>query len=412
MSQGLLFGTALRFLLKGKKGIASNIITWVAFSGICFSTAAIICVLTVFNGMQVLINDLFSGMDPKLSIVSNQGSRFMVQNDLTNQLKKVPEISAVALTLEAKAMAEYGNNRHIVRLKGVDSVFTKVNSFTSFLVEGKYKLYSDSLTCGGIAGSGVAWYLNLPPGESETPVNLYTFSSLPESSDPAASVIKAQFFPEGVFAMQKEYDDQYLIVPLSFLWEFLGKGQEISAIELALKPGIDPSEFRNQTDIHLPEGLVFKTGIERHESLFRIAESEKWVTFFLLLLMAIIAGVNIISCLSLLVLEKQRGLGILSTMGLSPGAITRVILYAGLLIGVAAILTGILLGSIFYWTQAEFGWLKLSGGESFVVQSYPVQFKIWDAVIVAFSVFLLTGLSAWLPARRAGKMKIIDQLMR
>jgi lipoprotein-releasing system permease protein len=389
---------AKRYLVAKKSQNAINIISLIAMFGVTIGTMALIIVLSVFNGFDRLVKSLFNSFDPDIRISLVEGKTF---NPATLNLEKLGKNTSVAcysFVLEENALLRYGEKEYIATLKGVDSLYAQVTGIDSTIFEGKFQLELNGRPY-AVVGQGVAYYLSIGLAFID-PIMIY----VPRRSAgpgvlPANAFNRRYLFPSGIFRIEQEVDSKYIFVPLSFARDLLEYENEISAIEIKLKPGANIPQVQDQLTSILGHGFKIQDRYQQKEFFYKVMRSEKWAIFFILTFILIVASFNIIGSLSMLIIDKKKDMAVLQSMGATIKRIRTVFLIEGWMIALVGAITGLALGLLICWLQMRFGLVRLQGSGSFVIDSYPVYMKLSDFIIVFLTVLTVGFLAAWYPVR-------------
>ncbi|MBP7463104.1 MAG: ABC transporter permease [Bacteroidales bacterium] len=392
---------ARRYLLSKKSRNAINIISGISVAGVAVGTAALIVILSVFNGFDGLIKTLFTSFDPDLKITSVQSKTFVADDKLLSVLRTDKAIAAWSFSLEENALLEYDGQQMIATMKGVDENYLKVTGLDSMLVSGEYYLkYNDIPTA--VAGRGVSYKLNLDL-DFLVPVKVHIPSRKAEirgNFQDAVNLINTRnIYTSGVFAVQQEYDNKYYIVPLSFAREVLEYDNDISAIEIKLKDPKQTAVVKERLTSQLGNTFAIADRNDQHRFLYQVMQSEKWVIFLILLFILIIASFNVIASLTMLIIDKKKDINTLRSLGANDSLIRNIFFAEGMLISLVGAITGLLLGGLICWVQQEFGIIKLGSEGSFIISAYPVLINPYDFALVFGTVLFIGFLAAWYPVR-------------
>ncbi|MEL6652548.1 MAG: ABC transporter permease [Bacteroidota bacterium] len=301
---------ARRYFFSRNFNNAINIITLVAVLGIGVCTAALILVLSVFNGLTNFIEDLFSAMDPDIKVVAAVGQYLEEDEALYQQLSQVDGVVAVTRTIEGKVVLDYVDNQAIAVLKGVEEDFNNVNRIDTFVYEGDYDFAERNNIPQAIFGNGVAAKLKANILNEVEPVRVLYIPQ--ESSLTNPNAIKTDFiFPSGFFSVQLEYDEKYVISDFGTVRDILDANNKISAYELRLENIDDAEQVRKELSLLLGEKYKVLTWYEQHSTLYRVMSNEKYISYLILVLMLSIAAVNIVGSLSMIVIEKVHDIAVL-----------------------------------------------------------------------------------------------------
>ena len=399
------FYIARRYLLSKKSTNAINIISLISVLGVFVGSAALLIILSVFNGFEGLVLSLFNTFSSDIRIEANEGKRFDPgETAAFDSLRQSPDVALYSETLEEKALLRYEGSQHIATLKGVTEDYLTSHSFDSTITRGKSILMSDSLNY-AIIGSGVEYYLGINvAGENDLPVSVFTprrGRSGGLSLAPAADFRQEEIYVSGVFAVQQEFDEKYALVPMRFLRNLLDEPRRVGAIELMLKEGGDPEAFKMGLRKKLGDAFTVKDRYEQNALLHQLLNSEKWMVYIILSFVLVIAICNIIGSLTMLVIDKKKDIAILFSMGASLRQVKQIFMAEGMLIALVGCFAGLVTGSIFCILQKEYGLISMEGAS--FIDAYPVVLKGSDFLLVFATVFLIAFLAAWFSTRQSLK---------
>jgi len=369
--------------------------------GVALGTAALIIVLSVFNGFESVVVSLFSVFDPDVKITVVEGKTFHTNEIDADKIRNIPGVIKYTEVVEENALLYYKKQQFLATIKGVDSLY-QVNSpiNDSLLVTGEMILQEDSLDY-AIPGYGIAYFLNLDMNAPDNLISVYipkrkgSITGMPQES------FKSELIrPTAIFSVQQDFDDKYMLVPLRFARRMLDYTDEVTSIEIRLAKDADAGMI--QEKIAAAVGPEFRTQsrFQQQEVLYKIMKSEKWAVFLILTFILIVASFNVIGSLTMLILDKQKDIGILSSMGARDVSIKQIFFFEGLLISLTGAFSGLLLGLLVCVLQQEFGLIKLQGGGSFIISAYPVKLIATDFLYVFITITLIGTAAAWLPVRR------------
>jgi lipoprotein-releasing system permease protein len=280
----------------------------------------------------------------------------------------------------------------------VDEQYRKVTGIDSMIVDGEYRLW-DKNRPKAVVGLGVAYHLAVGLNFLN-PINVYVIKRTGNiSMNPEQAINRRFIFPSGLFSVEQEINSKYIIVPLGFARDLLQYQTEVTAIELDLSDDYDPVILQSELSALLGQQFRLQNRNEQNELFYRIMKAEKWAIFFILSFILVIASFNIIGSLTMLILDKQKDIDTLDSLGASTQLIKRIFLLEGWLISISGAVIGLVMGSFISWLQAEYGMVKLSGSGSFIIDAYPVVFLVQDVLKVFCAVVLIGFLAAWIPVR-------------
>ena len=399
---------AWRYFKAKKSANAINIIAWVTAGVIAFATACQILVLSVFNGFEDLVKSLYSSFYTDVKISPAQGKTFILTAGQLNSIKQNPQVHAISLIAEEKALLQNADLQTVVYLKGVDSNYQNVSGVAAKIVQGKFNLGTAD-DPGIVVGYGIQNAAGVSVDERLQP-SVVTLI-LPKKgqvtvSVPMQSLSEGNAKASGVFMIQQDFDNKYAITNIHFVKQQMGFGEdEYSACEIKINSNADPVVLQNDLRKILGTDYNIQTKYEQNSSLYNTMRMEKWFIYAVLTLILLIAAFNMISALTMLVLEKQKDISILQSMGAGKKMILKIFLSEGLLLGAIGAVSGMILALIICWLQVKFKLIKIQGS-SFLVDYFPVKLQIADFVLVTSTAAIIAFMASWFPARKASGQAI------
>ncbi len=396
----LPFFIARRYLISKKSHNIINLISGISMVGVAVGTAALIIVLSVFNGFESVVVSLFSVFDPDIEITVSQGKTFHAGEIHADQIRSIPGVISYTEVVEENALLYYKKKQFLATIKGVDSLYQKHSPVDSLLVTGKMLLQDDSLDF-AIPGYGIAYFLDLDMNAPDNLISVYipkrkgTITGLPQES------FKSELIrPVAIFSVQQDFDDKYMLVPLRFARRLLDYSDELTGVEIRLAKGADAGLIQQEISRVAGPGFKVQSRFQQQEVLYKIMKSEKWAVFLILTFILIIASFNVVGSLTMLILDKKKDIGILRSLGARDATIKQIFFFEGLLISLSGALAGLLLGLLVCLLQQKFGLVKLQGGGSFIINAYPVKILATDFLFVFLTITLIGSAAAWLPVKR------------
>ena len=403
---------ALRYLFSRKSHSAINLITLVAACGVGIITAAMICMLSVFNGFEGLVSSLTSRFDPDLRLQPAVGKTFHDNDTLRSLLLSHPDVEAVGVTLEETVLLSYGGHQLPARMKGVDATFEQVTCIDSILLGEDGFLLKDEGADYCILGAGLASVVGINRGFVR-PLTVFcprlVGKGTVDVTHPEDAFSEANLYCSNIFMVQQaDYDNQYFLCSLPIARQLLGDSLLTSAYELQLRPGANPNKVKSDLAARLnsspyAEGLEgvnsfsFLSRYEQQADAYRIMQIEKWLTFLLVFFILLIASFNAIGALSMLIIDKEAQISTLRNLGADPSLIRRIFTCEGWLITGIGAVVGLILGIILCLLQQHFGFITLGGGDTtrYVVAAYPVLLHWSDALLTLLAVAAVGFLSTF-----------------
>ena len=394
---------AWRYFKAKKTTNAINVIAWVSVTAITVGTAALIIILSAFNGFESLVKSLYSSFYSDIRIEPVTGKTMVLTDQQVKAMRDIQGLKAVTGLAEEKALLQNGEFQTVVYLKGVDSDYGKVAGVPANIVRGNFDLgNADSPRV--VMGVGIENAIGVFTDRAILPLTIY----LPKKgandlSNPLAALSVGLVRTSGSFAIQQEFDNKYVLTNLDFAKQYLNfSDDEYSAVEISVK---SPDQVQM-----VKQGLVNLLGnkvkvldrYEQNKTLYSTIRLEKWAIYGIFTLILLVAAFNMVGALTMLVLEKQKDIQVLQAMGASRPMIMRIFLTEGLVLAGIGAALGILLAVALYYLQINYKLVPLQG-ESFLIDYYPVKLVPGDFLLVTVTVILIGLLASWFPASRAAK---------
>ncbi len=394
---------ARRYLFAKKSTNAINIITGISVFGIAVGTAALLLVLSVFNGFEDLITQMYSNFNPDVKVLPAQGKTFEVDSVMLDRLYRIDGVELVSQTLEETAFFEYKGSQDFGTLKGVDALYARVTGIDSTVQEGKYKLQDGTIE-NAVLGLGMRNKLQVNVDDLFSPMTIY----MPKARE--VSMFEQQFrrlsvYPVGTFVNQQEFNNKYVLTSLDFARRLLDAAGEVSALEIKLVKNASSTRTIENIRSTLGEHYIVKNRYEQEEAFLRIMNIEKWLSFAIAGLMLVLVAFNMVGALWMIVLEKQKDIAILKAMGALDNMVRNIFLGEGLLLCLLGIGIGFTLALITYAAQKSFGLVAIPG--NFIVEAYPISIRWGDFGVVAATVLAIGLLASVPPALRAMRVSAL-----
>jgi lipoprotein-releasing system permease protein len=397
----MTFLFAWRYFKAKKSTNVINIIAWISIVAIAVGAAALILVLSVFNGFEGLVKSMYKDFYADLRISAVQGKYIQPKAAQLQQLRQISSIANYSFTIEEKALLVNGDNQSIVYLKGVDDNYSKVIALQKYIAgDGEYYLGTQDSPA-VVLGAGVANAVGANP-VSGAPLTLF-FPN--KNSDNFSDVQNATYSynvdEAGIFNIQQDFDSKYAFTNIGFLRYMIDlPDSQYTAIDISAKPTADMKSLQSQVASIFGKDCKVQTRFEQNQSLFNVMQMEKWIIYIILSIILVIAAFNMVGALTMLVLEKHKDIAVLKALGAHNGFVQKIFLNEGFLLAAIGGGFGMLLAFIICLIQQKFHLIKLSGA-SFVVDYYPVSMRLADFIMVGATVLVVAVLASWIPARSA-----------
>lgn len=397
---------AWRYFRAKKSANAINIIAWVTTAVIAFATCCQVLVLSVFNGFEDLVKSLYSSFYADIKVLPVDGKTFTLTPSQIKKLTQQPFVRASSLIVEERALIQNGDARSVVVLKGVDKSYSNVAGISSKIIEGNF--YTGSIDEPNIViGAGIQNATGISINEAFAPENITVI--LPKktvSIDPLESISQGIVTATGVFAIQQEFDNLYAITNIDFVKQQMAYAtDEYTSVEIRLTLDSDIENSKEAISSLLGKSYIVQTKYEQNTNLYNTMKTEKWAIYAVLTLILIIAAFNMISALTMLVLEKKQDIAILQSMGSTRNSIKKIFLAEGILLGLIGAASGIVLAVIICVLQIKFKLIKLQGG-SFLIDYFPVKLIATDFLLVSTTALVIAFIASWFPAHKASRQPL------
>jgi lipoprotein-releasing system permease protein len=370
---------------------------------IMVSTAALIIVLSVFNGFEGLVQSLYGDFYADLKILPSSGKYITVNDSLVNKIKSVNGVEQLSFVVEEKAVLINGADyQTIVFLKGVDKNYNNVNKLNHYITYGKYDLgTTDAPSI--VAGSGIASAVGADPQSPLSDLVIYLPNRKAKNYNSLDAMHSFEVKPAGIFSVQQEFDDKYAFTNLAFMQYMLDLNvNQYSSIEISAVNNGEIKDIQKQLQHVIGKNFLVQTRYQQNQSLFTVMEIEKWVIYGILSLILLVAAFNMIGALTMLVLEKEKDIAVLKAMGASDNRIKNIFLGEGfLLAGVGGVL-GMFIAYGICFLQIKYKLIKLQGG-TFIIDYYPVKMMLPDFLLVALTIFIIAVIASFIPAKKAAE---------
>lgn len=380
-------------------------------AGVAFCTAALIIVLSVFNGLGDLLRSLHLAFDPALKIEAARGKSFLVDDALIAKIENTAGVELVTQVIEDFAYVRYRDADMVAILRGVSNNFLDQNRLDNSMVQGTLELIrGDSIPC-AIIGTGVQQTLTVDVEEPFYPLQVFYIKDLSGriAADPSRMYARQTLLPVGVFAIEQHYNDQYMLVPLSFMQQLLQYGDKRTSLEIKLEANASAQATQARLKSTLGDAYRILTNEEQHQDIYRILKMEKLFMFLALSLLILVGSINIFFSLMMLAIDKRKDISVLVALGASPKTVRRIFLAEGALMSFTGAAVGLALGGLLCWLQDQFGLVGM-GMESAIVSTYPVKMKLSDLLLTGGMLVISTVLIALYPAQKAAKTYSVELL--
>ena len=405
----LSFFLARRYFSSKRKRTFINVISIISMVAIAFGTTALVIVLSVFNGIEGLLRSLFNSFDPELKVEVVEGKSFTVDEAFLNKIESVPGVAVVTEIIEDNVYVQYQDAGVVVTMKGVGDSFLDQHRIDHVLVEGEMRLKEESRNY-AIIGLGLQNRLSAYSLENFRPLKFfYPKGGRIGSLDPSSHYRQRIIALSGVFSIEKQYDENYVFVPLDFAADLLEYGNKRTSLEVKAEPSASISEVQQKLKETLGDAFLVLNGDEQHQELLKAIKIEKLFIFLVFGLILAVASFNIFFSLTMLVLDKKKDISVLYASGATDRLIRSVFIKEGVLIAAIGTVSGLFLGFLICWVQQRFGFVSM-GLDAGVIDAYPIKMETMDFLYTALGIFLIAFLASLRPAVMATRFNFLENL--
>lgn len=392
---------ARRYLFAKKSHNVINIISAISAVGMAIGTAALIIILSIYNGFDELVKSTLSNVEPDILITPAKGKVFIPNGETFDRIRQNPLIDEYDLILQENVFVDYDGHQGIAKAKGVDSAFEAESPLAEHITNGEFSLHKGQLPQ-MVVGAGLAYKMGMNPAflasaELYFPIRDRNFSL----ANPAASIETVRMRPSGIFSVNQQIDDDLMIVPIEEMRKLLGYEEEVSGVEIRLAEGSTAKDIRSAIKhIQKELGPEFKVldRFRQNPSLYKMMRYEKAAIFLILIFVIIIIALNIFGSITMLIIEKKDDIETYRSLGATDQMLRRTFTLEGWLISLLGLAAGLVVGIGFSLAQQHFGFIKMPG--SFLVNAYPVILQWQDVLTTIAGVALIGYIIALLPVRR------------
>ena len=389
---------AKRYLFAKKSHNVINIISAISAIGMAIGTAALIIIMSVYNGFDSLIRSMLSNVEPDLMITPTTGKVFVPEGETYDWIYDQPSVKNMCGVLQEQVFINYDGQQGLAKAKGVDWIYEDETPLKDHIRDGEFKLHRGDVPLASV-GAGLAYSMGINP-RFVSPIEIYFPSRTRRLSmaNPISSIESIKVWPSSIFSVNNEVDAELMILPIEKMRELLEYDDEVSAVEIRLAEGTDGKELKRlQKEISTMLGPDFKVKdrFQQNESLYKMMRYEKAAIYMILIFIIIIIAFNIFGSLSMLIIEKRGDIETLRSLGAQDRLIRRIFVLEGWMISLTGLAAGLVVGTGFALLQQHFGFIKMPG--QFIVQAYPVILSWTDILLTVIGVAAIGYIIALLP---------------
>lgn len=383
---------ARRYLFARKSHQVINLISGIAAAGIAVGCAALVVILSVYNGFDLVVRSLSDAHTPDVRITPAEGKVFACDSRF-GFLDGDPRVAAACGVLEERVFVQYGEREKVVTARGVDSLYERATGLRDYVVEGDFELKFGQLNQ-VVLGRTVALELGARPAFLQPLTAWFPGRTAKvDMLDPLASLRQVKLHPAGIVSLEQEFDQKYMFMPLEAMRELLEYSDEVSALEVYLdssvldRHGMAPKALLHEWQAALGEDFKVSDRRQQNTALYKVLVYEKIAIFLIMLFVMLIVSFNIFGSLSMLIIEKRDDIATLHAMGADDSLVSGIFVREGWMISLVGIVSGLVLGLLVCWAQMRFGFVKMPG--NFVIDAYPVVIQPLDLVLTVAGVSLI-----------------------
>lgn len=393
----LPFHIARRYLFGKKSTNAINLITGISMLGIAIGTAALILILSVFNGFETLTKSFLDAYNPDIKITSKEGKFYELSDGKLDSLASFDFLNQYAKVIEEVAHFEYNSKQQIGVLKGVDEHFIEATNFQNAIKSGTANFKNEDGQYKAILGSGIASVLNISLNSKIESLKISVLNRRKRGAMDRDFKSRS-ILASGVFSIRNEKDNQYVLVDYDLACGLLDLKNKISSLELDIDKSISSKNVRRQLETIFPKDKYnILDRVQQDASVLKVMNIEKWSSYLIFTFTLILITFNVIGCLWMIVLEKKKDISVLQSMGATKQLIRKIFIIEGCMISFLGFLAGFVFSVIFYILQKTVGIISVPAG--YTITSYPMSLEMFDVLVIFITVMVL-GLIASIPASR------------
>ena len=401
---------AKRYLLAKKSHNLINIVTWISIISICVATFAMIFVLSVFNGFNVVISDMIHQFSPDLNISSVKGKTIDLKGFPLDKLKEIDGVEYVFPTITEDVLFKNSNKQQIGQVKGVPSDYNKISRIRGTILNDSTFIVSNGNINFGIPGAGMAYFLGINIYQPYSSVQVY----VPKRGNASSFNLENSFnssklIVTKVFSTQQEVDERLVLAPFEWLsnlteYEDLATDVEIFVNDKSLK-SIDKrslKKIKKEIKDILGDDYKVYDQYEQQETLYKMMKAEKLAVYLILTFILIMATFNMIGALSMLIIDKRKDISVLRAMGADTKLVKKIFINEGLLVSVVGGLLGLFVGIVAVLIQQHFGIIRLGNGDgNYIIEAYPVALEIADVLLVFLTITIIGSVASFFTANKS-----------
>jgi len=407
----LPFFIARRYFFSRKISNVIHIIAGISLAGIMVGAFALITILSAFNGFEDVVSKLYNTFDSDLRVTPAQGKYFLPDSATLVKIRKLKGVEAITPVIEENALVKYKEKQTIATFKAIDPKYLATTGIDSMIFLGDAVLTDEDHINYSLVGAGVGSKLGLQGYDENYLIQIYVpKKGVQTVLNPEKAFNRKGIFCGGIFSIQQDFDSRYILLPINFARELVQEPKKVTSLEINVKADGDIDDVREQAADLLGKNFKVQDRYQQQPLLYKVMRSEKLAVYLVLSFILLIAAFNLIGALLMLAIEKKKDMAILVSMGATPKFIQHIIMLEGIILSFTGAVAGIVLATIICWLQMKYGFVKIAEGSTFVIQSYPIAFKVGDFVLVLVTVLVLGFVASYYPAHLANRQTDVDIL--
>jgi len=372
-----------------------------------FSTMALIIILSVFNGLENLLRDLYGSFDPQIKIESTRGKSFELESTFIQELNAIDGVDQIVFVIEDNAYIKYNNSEMVATIKGVSANYAKTNRLEKKIVEGELKLWNGNIPM-AVVGQGVQYNLGVSTANEYSTLQVFYPKNLRSKSlNMSNSMTKMNLQVAGVFAVERQFDEKYIIAPINFAAELFRYENRVTSLEVTTYIGSDFEKVQSDIKALVGENYTVLNEDQQHAIILKTVKIEKLFVFLTFIFIIGVSSINIFFALSMLAIDKKKDIGMLFAMGATQKQVRSIFLSEGAIISLLGAAVGLIAGFILIVLQDHVGLVKM-GLQTSVIDYYPVELQFQDFLFTAGSIILITIMAAIRPAMMASRFTQVN----
>ena len=393
----LSFFIARRYLFAKKSRNIINAISLISMSVVAFVACAMILVMSAFNGLELLIEDLFSSFDAPITIVAKQGMQIEEKTVPFEKIQQLEGVTLIGKVIENDAWLQYNNSNTVATIKGIEAAYVKTLPTDSMVYSGEFLLEEDSANY-AVVGLGVRGELQFPSSLNQPVIlNIKTpVAGRRLSTNRENAFNETNLRVTGIFTANAELDKKYIFLPFRLARELYEMDSSFTSLEIQTSPNTDLNKLKEELQLLLTDFNV-QTREDKNALVYKTNQSEKWATYLILVFILIIASFNILASLTLLIIEKKKDIHVMYSMGATKATIRNIFILEGVFINLTGAVIGTVIGILLTYLQQTVGLVRMQGA---VVEFYPVHIIPSSVALIFLTVCTIGSLFclAFVPA--------------